>query len=112
MALMNQYSGDDKGEAKIKKHDDILHTHIWRGQSRFLLEGFIVPHRNAYVSMQQCAEHVAYQLPNQHTCVGYTSNAPGLQGAMASICTDNRPQGMHNNFEAHSFPASTIRPCD
>ena len=67
MALMNQYAGDDKWEAEIKKQDDLLHTCIWKGQSSFLLEGFIAQHRNAYVSMQQCTEHVEYQLPNQHT---------------------------------------------
>ena len=68
---MNQYSGDDKWEAKIKKQDDLLHTCICKGQSSFPLEGFIAQHRNTYVSMQQCAEHVEYQLPNQHTCMGY-----------------------------------------
>ena len=55
--------------------------------------------------MQQCAEHVEYQLPNQHTHVEYLLEGikcpdPGLQAAMASIHTDNGPQGMHNNFEA------------
>ena len=105
MVLMNQYAGDDKWKAEIKKQDDLLHTCIWKGQSSFLQEGFIAQHRNAYVSMQQCAEHVEYQLPNQHTCIGYLLEAtqcpdPGLQAAMANICTNNRLQGMHNNFEA------------
>ena len=57
MVLMNQYAGDDKWKAEIKKQDDLLHTSIWKGQSSFLQEGFIAQHRNAYVSMQQCAEH-------------------------------------------------------
>ena len=116
MALTNQYAGDDKWEAEIKKQDDLLHTYIWKGQSSFPLEGFIAQHRNAYVSMQQCAEHVEYQLPNQHTHVGYLLEGiqcpdPGLQAAMASIHTDNRPQGMHNNFEAtatHLLPYDPV----
>ena len=70
MALMNQYVVDDKWEAEIKKQDNLLHTCIWKGQSSFLLESFVSQHRNTYVSMQQCAEHVEYQLPNEHTCMG------------------------------------------
>ena len=66
-ALTNQYAGKDKWEAEIKKQDDLLHTRIWKGQSTFPLEGFIGQHRNAFISMQQCAEHVEYQLPNEHT---------------------------------------------
>ena len=52
MVLMNQY-------AEIKKQDDLLHTCIWKGQSSFLLEGFIAQHRNTYVSMQQCCIPIA-----------------------------------------------------
>ena len=90
MALMNQYAGDDKWEPEIKKQDNPLHTCIWKGQSSFLLEGFIAQHRNTDVSMQQCAEHVECQLPNQHTHMGYLLEGiqctdPGLQVAMASI---------------------------
>ena len=92
-------------EAEMKKHDDLFHTHLWKSQSSFLLDSFIAQHRNTYVSMQQCAEHVEYQLPNQHTHVGTLLEGiqcpdPGLQAAMASIHTDNGLQGMCNNFEA------------
>ena len=53
-------------------------------QSNFSLENFISQHRNAYVSMQASAEHVQYQLPNEHSRVGYLLEAiqcsdPGLQ---------------------------------
>ena len=55
--------------------------------------------------MQQCAEHVEYQLPNEHTHVSYLLEGsdwpdPGLQAAMASIHTDDGPTGMWNDFEA------------
>ena len=55
--------------------------------------------------MQACAEHIQYQLPNVHSHVGYLldaiqcSDAP-LQAAMASIWTNDGPNGMHNNFKA------------
>ena len=103
-ALTNQYAGNDKWEAEIHKQDDLLHTRVWKGQSSFPLEGFIAQHRNAFVSMQQCAEHIAYQLPNEHTRVGYLLDGiqcsdPGLQAAMASVRTDDGANGMRSDFK-------------
>ena len=71
LALTNQYAGNDKWEAEIRKQDDLLHTRVWKGHSNFPFEGSIAQHRNTFVSMQQCAEHIAYQLPNELTRVGY-----------------------------------------
>jgi hypothetical protein len=48
---------------------------MWKGQSNFTLERFIAQHRNAFVSMQVAAEHVTYQLPNEHSRVGYLLDA-------------------------------------
>ena len=104
-AFTSQYAGKDKWKAEIKRQEQLLHTWIWKGQSIFSLENFISQHRNAYVSMQASAEHVQCQLPNEHSRVGFLLEAiqcsdPGLQAAMASIKTDNGPEGMRNNFEA------------
>ena len=106
----------DKWEAEIKCQEQLLHTRIWKGQSNVSLENFISQHRNAYVSMQASAEHVQYQLPNEHSRVGFLLEAiqcsdPGLQAAMASIKTDNGPEGMRNNFEAtaaHLLPYDPV----
>ena len=69
---MNQCAGKDKWEAELKHQDDLLHTRIWKGQSKFPLEGFIAQHRNAFVSMQQCAEHVlVLSTSKSHTRVRY-----------------------------------------
>ena len=114
--LTNQYAGNDKWEAEIHKQDDLLHTHVWKGQSNFPLEGFIAQHRNAFVSMQQCAEHIAYQLPNEHTRVGYLLEGiqcpdPGLEAAMVSVQTDDGANGMRSDFEraaAHLLPYDPI----
>ena len=48
--------------------------------------------------MSACVEHVQYQLPNKHACVGFLLHAiqygdTGLQATMASIKTDNGPDG-------------------
>jgi hypothetical protein len=91
-----------------------LHTRLWKGQSNFTLERFIAQHRNAFVSMQAAAEHVTYQLPNDHSRVGYLLDAiqfndAGLQAAMASIKQGQTADGMRNNFEA---AASHLLPYD
>ena len=54
--------------------------------------------------MSACAEHVQYQLPNEHSHVGFLIDAiqcadTGLQAAMASVKTDNGSHGLRNNFE-------------
>jgi len=114
LALSNQYAGRDKWEAEMNRHEQLLHTRIWKGQSNFTLERFITQHRNAYVSMQAAADHVTYQLPNEHSRVGYLLTAiqcgdAGLQAAMSSIKTDQAPLGLRNNFEA---AASHLLPYD
>jgi hypothetical protein len=64
--------------------------------------------------MQQCAEHVAFQLPNEHTRVTYLldgiqcNDAP-LQAAMALVRNDTDPTGKMNDFEA---TASYLLPHD
>ena len=116
LALVGQYAGRDKWEAEIKRQEQLLHTRVWKGQSNFSLESFISQHRNAFVSMQQCAEHVQYQLPNEHSRVGFLLEAiqcsdAGLQAAMASVKTDNGPNGMRNDFEAaaaHLLPYDPV----
>ena len=115
-ALTSQYAGKDKWEAEIKHQEQLRHTRIWKGHSNISLENFISQHRNAYVSMQASAEHVQYQLPNEHSRVGFLLEAiqcsdPGLQAAMASIKTDNGLEGMRNNFEAtaaHLLPYDPV----
>jgi hypothetical protein len=117
LALSNQYAGNDKWEAEIKNHEQLLHTRLWKGQSNFTLERFIAQHRNAFVSMQAAAEHVTYQLPNEHSRVGYLLDAiqcsdAGLQAAMASVKTDQAANGLRNNFEAtatHLLPYDPVQ---
>jgi hypothetical protein len=116
-ALTNQYAGQDKWEAELKKQDDLLHTREWKGQSNYTLERFVQQHRTAFVSMQSCAEYVEYQLPTEHTRVGYLldgiqCNDAGLQAAMASIKLDTTPvTGKRNDFElaaTHLLPYDPV----
>ena len=66
--------------------------------------------------MQASAEHVQYQLPNEHSRVGLLLKAiqcsdAGIQAAMASIKADNGPEGLRNNFQAtaaHFLPYDPV----
>ena len=102
LALKSQCAGKDKYEAENVKQDNLLHKGEWKGQSNFTLERFIQQHCNSYVSMKSCYEHVAYQLPNDHTCVGYLNaikcDDAGLQAAIANILDDEN--GKRQDFEA------------
>ena len=57
-ALTSQYAGRDKWEAEIRHQDDSLHNHVWKGQSNLVYS----PTLKCFVSMQQCAEHILFQL--------------------------------------------------
>ena len=115
-ALTSQYTGKDKWEAETKKQEQLLHTRVWKGQSNFSLEHFISQHRNSYISMSAYAEHIQYQLPNEHSRVGLLIDAiqcadTGLQAAMASVKMDNGPNGLWSNFESavsHLLPYDPI----
>ena len=96
----------------MKKQDAILHTRKWRGQGNYTLERFCQQHCNAYVTMQECSQHVEYQLPNAHTRVGclldaIECNDAPLQAALANVeddtdvggTPDNPIPGKRNDFE-------------
>ena len=116
LALTSQYAGTDKWEAEIKRQEQLLHTRKWKGQSNFSLESFIAQHRNAFVSLQACAEHVTYQLPNEHSRVKLLLDAiensdAELQAAIAAIKMDSAPTGRLFDFEkaaTHLLPSDPV----
>ncbi len=104
-ALMNQHAGTDKWEKELKYQETFMKSRVWKGNSNFSLEKFIEQHRTAFISMQQCSDHVAFQLPNENTRVRYLTDAiqcqdAALQAALAGIRVDDGPEGMRNNFES------------
>ena len=114
LGVTGQYAGIDKWEAELHRQDEFVHNRVWKGQSNFPLEKFIAQHRNAFVSMTQCATHVQFQLPNEYTRVGYLINNihtsdPKLQAAIAVVESDTNDGGKRNDFES---AASYILPKD
>ena len=117
LALSSQYAGNDKWEAEIKHHEQLLHMRMCceRGKATLPSRGLVL---SIEMSLSPCkraaAEHVTYQLPNEHSRVGYLLDAiqcsdAGLQAAMASVKTDQSINGLRNDFEA---AATHMLPCD
>lgn len=107
LALVSQYAGEDKWRAELKKQDDLLHNRKWKGNTNLSLDRFISQHRNAFVSMTQCAEHVPFQLPNSLSRVNYLLDAiecndHALQASIALVRNDDGPTGKMNDFEKTS----------
>jgi len=116
LALISQYTGAEKWKTEIKKQSHLLHTRQWRGQAKCTLERFVQLHRNAFISKQVCAQHVSYQLPNEHSRVGYMLDAienddADLQAALANIKDDTGTNGKREYFEkavAHMLPKDPV----
>ena len=95
----------------------MLHTQVWKRQSKFSFEKFIQQHRNALVSMNSCAEYVQYQIPTEHTRVGYLlagiqCNDAGLQATMASVQIYMIPTGKIKRFESTGIHLLPYNPVD
>lgn len=60
LGVTGQHAGIDKWEGELHRQDDFIHNRVWKGQNSFPLEKFIAQHRNAFVSMTQCAMHVQF----------------------------------------------------
>ena len=117
LSIRNQYAGKDKWEAELRKQEEMIHNRLWKGQGRYTLEKFVALHRNAFVQMQLCAQHVEYQLPLEYTRVTYFLNAlkcpdPVLQAAIAQVKADERNKdGKRYNFEdmaAYLLPSDPV----
>ena len=113
-ALISQHAGVDKWEKELRSAETFMKNRVWKGNNNFSLEKFLDQHRTAFVTMQQCSEHVAYQLPNERTRVGYvldniqTSDAE-LQAVLAQVKHDATPGGMREDFEK---AATALLPAD
>ena len=79
-----------------------LMNQTWNGKSHSL-EKYCGLHRNNYIFLQEAVNHVTFQLPTDHSRVGYlldniTNQDPDLRAALASIRANNN--NMRDDFEA------------
>lgn len=102
-ALKAQHFGKYKYQLELKETLGFLSESRWTGQSSFTLDSFVMQHRAAYVTLQECAKHIDFRLPTEYTRVGYLLdgiqyNDSNLMAAKSVILMDE--EGLHSNFEA------------
>ena len=100
-SMVSSHAGTDKWEQLQKDRSKFMMNTKWNGRN-YSLEKFTGIHRSAYISLQEAADHINFQLPTEHTRVGYLIdniiNAdPDLRAAIASVRIDMN--GMRSNFE-------------
>ena len=100
-SMVSSHAGKDKWEQLQKDRTKFLMNSKWNGRT-YSLEKFTGLHRTSFVQLQEAASHVNFQLPTEHTRVGYLidnidNSDPDLRAAIASIRLD--VNGMRTNFE-------------
>jgi hypothetical protein len=116
-SLNSQHAGKDRWDAEVKRETTFLTTQVWKGNGNITLAKHSNKHRNAFISLETCAIHVDYQLPNERTRVKYLLDSirsctdAGIQARLANIEGDDTPNGKRNNFEdavTHLLPADPV----
>ena len=101
MSMVSSHAGKDKWEQLQKDRTKFMMNSKWNGRT-FSLEKFTGPHCTSFVQLQEAALHFNFQLPTEHTLVGYRldnmdNSDPDLRVAIANICINTN--GMRDNFE-------------
>lgn len=102
LAMISSHAGQDKWEKMQKDKTKFLMNTKWNGR-QYSLEKFTNLHRSSYVQLEEAQIHVNFQLPTEHTRVGYllenlNNNDPDLRAAIASVRINTN--NMRSDFEA------------
>ena len=102
LSMVSSHAGQDKWEQMQKDKMKFIMNTKWNGRT-YSLEKFTGIHRTAYVQLEEASSHVNFQLPTEHTRVGYLidniqNNDPDLRAALASIRINTN--NMREDFEA------------
>ena len=101
LAIVTSHVGINQWEKIERENSTWLINTKWTGKA-YSMENFCSQHRARFQQLQEAAIHLNFQLPNEHTRVGYllsnveNSNA-ALQAALANIRQDTN--GMRDEFE-------------
>ena len=111
LALLTSHVGTDKWEKIQKDNSAWLISAKWNGK-KYSLDSFISQHRGKFQQLVEASHHVKFQLPNQHTRVGYLidgieNSDAALQAAIANVRQNTN--GMRDDFEK---AAAVLLPVD
>ena len=106
-ALLLHNLGSAKWDKIIKDVETYCLRCEWNSRNqRFTLKIHVNKHHEAYNEMVQANQHVQYELPNEHTCVGrllksITSKDPAIVSAITHI--EGNPNKWDNSEQAADF---------
>ena len=100
-ALVSSHAGNDKWEQLQKENSRWIMNTKWNGRV-YTLEKFCNWHRKKFVNLEEARNHVDFQLPTNHTRVGYLLDNienpdADLRAALANI--RQNVNDTRNNFE-------------
>jgi hypothetical protein len=104
LALKSQHAGPAYWDDEQKTQNDFMLNRKFTGGTSTSLEHFLSQHRQAFTLIQRCSMHVACQVPDDRTRVGYLIDNiecadADVKAALAAIKMDDSPPGMRNDFE-------------
>lgn len=104
LALKEQHAGTAHWDKEARLANDFLLNRKFVGGSGMSLERYLSLHRQMFVNLQNCAENITLQIPNERSRVGYLIDNievadANVKAAIASIKLDDRPGGLRENFE-------------
>jgi hypothetical protein len=103
MAIRAQHAGKDVWNKLHKEVESILQTLKWSGTASVTLDQHMGKHRQAYITLTKCAEHIPVDVPNKQSCVTQflmeliTSVNPTVLAVLAAVCQDEQDKRI--NFE-------------
>ncbi len=101
-ALKSQHAGKAVYDRLIKEAEQTLSNKVWNGNTSASLASHMGVQRKAWISMQECADHVPVDMPNEQARVTYLMDSikttdPTVLAALAAICQDELDKRV--NFE-------------
>ena len=101
LSLISSHAGKDKWEKLQKDKMLFLMNTKWNGKV-YSLEKFTGLHRSSYIQLEEAAQNVNFQLPTEHSRVGFLidniqNTDPDLRAAISSIRINTN--GMRSDFE-------------
>ena len=101
LALVSSHVGEDKWESITKQNSSWLMTTKWNGKN-YSLEVFCSQHRSKNPQLMEASLHVQFQVPDEHTRVGYLIDNidhqdADLRAAIAQIRTNS--SGARDKFD-------------
>jgi hypothetical protein len=102
LAIRAQHAGKDVWDKLVKEAKTILQTRKWSGTTNVTLAQHMGKHRQAFITLTECAEHLPVNVPNErsrvtHLMESIQSTDPTVLAALAAVRQDENDKRV--NFE-------------